>query len=291
MVTAADTTPEHVQACQAAVGQKPVDSTNDGPFTPFTLSRRRCAAQVDDFVSRRNRRRQLGRDGHRSPHRLRVHELPRHVARAAGWRRRSPASTYSFDTRGVAAEATIAPASTASDRSTRVRRRCKDAERPRRCSSPCQRPPWARLIAVNANTGEIAWQTTLGTTEALPAGKQNTGGSGSAGPTATAGGLVFIGATNDRRFRAFDSDDRQGTVGRRSWTARPPPIRFRIRARTASNTSQSWRATRWLSSRSRRLLLAQVLSEVIGEDLDLLVVDLGAVLLHRHDDVAPLRSV
>jgi quinoprotein glucose dehydrogenase len=58
---------------------------------------------------------------------------------------------------------------------------------------------------VNANTGEIAWQSTLGLTEALPEEKQNTGSSGSAGPTVTAGGLVFIGATNDRRFRAFDS--------------------------------------------------------------------------------------
>jgi len=39
----------------------------------------------------------------------------------------------------------------------------------------------------------------------LPEGKQHVGGSGSAGPTATAGGLVFVGATNDRRFRAFGS--------------------------------------------------------------------------------------
>ena len=58
---------------------------------------------------------------------------------------------------------------------------------------------------MNANTGEIAWQSTLGINEALPEGKQNIGGSGSAGPTVTAGGLVFVGATNDRRFRAFDS--------------------------------------------------------------------------------------
>ena len=42
-------------------------------------------------------------------------------------------------------------------------------------------------------------------TESLPAGKQNTGGSGSAGPMVTGGGLVFVGATDDRRFRAFDS--------------------------------------------------------------------------------------
>ena len=67
------------------------------------------------------------------------------------------------------------------------------------------RPPWSRLTAVDANTGEIAWQSTLGLTEALPESKQLTGGSGSAGPSATAGGLVFVGATNDHRFRAFDA--------------------------------------------------------------------------------------
>jgi quinoprotein glucose dehydrogenase len=70
---------------------------------------------------------------------------------------------------------------------------------------PCTRPPWSRLVALDANTGEIVWQSTLGITEALPPEKQLTGGSGSAGPTATAGGLVFVGATNDRRFRAFDA--------------------------------------------------------------------------------------
>jgi quinoprotein glucose dehydrogenase len=80
---------------------------------------------------------------------------------------------------------------------------------------PCQRPPWGQLVAVNANTGEIAWQTPLGLTEVLPEGKQRTGNSGSAGPTATAGGLVFVGATTDRRIRAFDSK-----TGKELWSAR-----------------------------------------------------------------------
>lgn len=80
---------------------------------------------------------------------------------------------------------------------------------------PCHRPPWSRLVAVDTNTGEVAWQTTLGITEALPEGKQLTGGSGSAGPTATAGGLVFVGATNDRRFRAFDA-----ATGEELWATR-----------------------------------------------------------------------
>ena len=70
---------------------------------------------------------------------------------------------------------------------------------------PCYRPPWSRIIAVNANTGDVAWQTTLGTNETLPAGKRNVGGAGSAGPIVTAGGLVFVGAAQDNRLRAFDS--------------------------------------------------------------------------------------
>ena len=80
---------------------------------------------------------------------------------------------------------------------------------------PCQRPPWGRLVAVDANTGDVAWETPLGLTEALPEGKQLTGNSGSAGPTVTAGGLVFVGATSDRRFRAFDSK-----TGKELWSTR-----------------------------------------------------------------------
>jgi len=72
-------------------------------------------------------------------------------------------------------------------------------------SLPCQRPPWGRLNAVDASSGRILWQVPLGINENLPAGKQLVGNSGSAGPSVTAGGLVFVGATNDRRFRAFDA--------------------------------------------------------------------------------------
>ena len=91
----------------------------------------------------------------------------------------------------------------------------KDASGRTIANLPCQRPPWARLVAVDANTGEIAWQSTLGLTEALPEGRQLTGGSGSAGPTVTAGGLVFVGATGDRRFRAFDAK-----TGKELWVTR-----------------------------------------------------------------------
>ncbi len=49
-------------------------------------------------------------------------------------------------------------------------------------SAPCQRPPWGKLVAVNAKTGEIAWESVLGLNEALPEGKQLVGSAGSAGP-------------------------------------------------------------------------------------------------------------
>ena len=80
---------------------------------------------------------------------------------------------------------------------------------------PCNKPPWARLVAVNAATGDIVWNVPLGITETLPQDRQRTGRLGMGGPMVTAGGLVFIGATNDRRFRAFDS-----RTGEELWVTR-----------------------------------------------------------------------
>ncbi len=82
-------------------------------------------------------------------------------------------------------------------------------------SAPCQRPPWGSLVAVNANTGEIVWRSVLGLNENLPEGRQLVGNTGSAGPTVTAGGLVFVGATRDSRFRAFDA-----ATGEELWVTR-----------------------------------------------------------------------
>jgi glucose dehydrogenase len=80
--------------------------------------------------------------------------------------------------------------------------------------APCYKPPWGELVAVSARTGQIAWSVPLGVMDDLPEGKRLVGNSGSAGPTVTAGGLVFVGATNDRRFRAFDS-----ATGQQLWEA------------------------------------------------------------------------
>jgi quinoprotein glucose dehydrogenase len=71
---------------------------------------------------------------------------------------------------------------------------------------PCQQPPWGELVAVNANTGDIAWRVPLGSFEELDAlGVPATGTLNRGGPIATAGGLVFIAASQDARFRAFDA--------------------------------------------------------------------------------------
>ncbi len=74
----------------------------------------------------------------------------------------------------------------------------------------CSEPPWGELVAVNANTGDIAWHVPLGAFEELEAKGIKTGTPSSGGPITTAGNLVFIGATIDGMFRAFDA--RTGSV-------------------------------------------------------------------------------
>ena len=81
----------------------------------------------------------------------------------------------------------------------------------------CTEPPWGELVAVDVNSGKIAWRSVLGVTDSFPEGKQHTGRPGLGGPTVTGGGLTFIGATDDARFRAFDTK-----TGREVWTYHLP---------------------------------------------------------------------
>lgn len=71
---------------------------------------------------------------------------------------------------------------------------------------PATAPPWGTLSAIDLNTGAYAWQIPLGEYPELVArGVRNTGSENYGGPIVTAGGLVFIGASNhDRKFHAFD---------------------------------------------------------------------------------------
>jgi quinoprotein glucose dehydrogenase len=71
---------------------------------------------------------------------------------------------------------------------------------------PAVTPPWGTLNAIDLNTAEYVWKVPLGEYPELAAkGLKNTGTENYGGPLVTAGGIVFIGATNfDKKFRAFD---------------------------------------------------------------------------------------
>ena len=71
---------------------------------------------------------------------------------------------------------------------------------------PAIAPPWGTLSAIDLATGNYAWRIPLGEYPELAAqGITGTGSENYGGPVVTAGGLVFIGATNfDRKVRAFD---------------------------------------------------------------------------------------
>ena len=94
---------------------------------------------------------------------------------------------------------------------------------------PCQQPPWGSLTAIDLNKGEFRWQVRLGEFDELTRrGIPKTGTPNLGGSVTTAGGLVFIAATNDGKFRAFDKD-----TGEELWMARLPasghatPITYR----------------------------------------------------------------
>jgi len=97
--------------------------------------------------------------------------------------------------------------------------------------APCVAPPWGTLSAVDLRSGQVRWEVTLGTTRDqapwplwFDNGAPNLGGS-----LATAGGLVFIGATTDKFFRAFDAGTGDEIWRQRiPYTANATPISYRL---------------------------------------------------------------
>ena len=79
---------------------------------------------------------------------------------------------------------------------------------------PCIKPPWGVLTAVDMEHGTIKWQIPLGDTPYI---HLNLGMPSIGGPIATASGLLFIAASLDDRFRAFDTD-----TGKLLWEVKLP---------------------------------------------------------------------
>jgi glucose dehydrogenase len=195
LVTAADTTAEHAAACRELVEKNGI--YNAGPFTPWAYRTAGAAPKTALVFPGGLGGANWGGTAF-DPRSGYVLVATQDVG-ALGWMETKEGSVVPYD-------------KTAPERPSG--RGVFDV-RIDGVSWPCQKPPWGRLIAINAATGDFAWQTRLGITEQLPAGKQNTGRPVLAGPIITASGIVFIASTDDNRFRALDVRD-----GRELWTAR-----------------------------------------------------------------------
>jgi quinoprotein glucose dehydrogenase len=99
---------------------------------------------------------------------------------------------------------------------------------------PCSPPPWGRVMAVDLSDSAVRWQKPLGTAPAVAnvPGSNEWGSMIFGGPLVTGGGLVFIGAASDDRFRALDID-----TGALLWEYELPaggqaaPMTYRYRGR------------------------------------------------------------
>jgi quinoprotein glucose dehydrogenase len=99
---------------------------------------------------------------------------------------------------------------------------------------PAIAPPWGVLNAIDLNTGEYVWKTVLGEDSVFKAkGVKETGTENYGGPVVTKGGLLFIAATKDRKFRAFNK-----RTGKLLWETQLPTAGFATPATYEVNGKQ-----------------------------------------------------
>ena len=218
LVRPEDTTPEHVAACTAMM-EKAGGYYNAGPFTPFMF--KDTNAPPKSTIQSPGGTGGVNWGGMAMNPTNGVFYVNAQNTTLVGWvQPREPGRDFAAESRGSthpydrASVGGLGPFFTFAAPLNGF----DENGRPRPGGNvSCVRPPWSKLYAVNANTGEILWESVLGLNENLPAGKQLAGSAGSAGPTVTAGGLVFVGATSDGRFRAFDEK-----TGKEVWVTRLP---------------------------------------------------------------------
>lgn len=216
MVTAEDTTAEHAAACQA-MWDKAGGFYTAGQYTPFIFHQDgappKSSIQFPGGIGGVNW------GGPAADPTTGWVYVNAHDTSLVGWtEKKDPNVEYSFDaphSDQLYDRASVDGKGPFFSFSAPISGKYDDKGRGVGPSAPCYKGPWARLTAIDANTGEIKWAVPLGLVEGLPDAKQLQGDTGSAGPTVTAGGLVFVGATNDKRFRAFDS-----TTGKQLWEAK-----------------------------------------------------------------------
>jgi len=198
LVTPEDTTPEHAQACKELWDR--VKFRNEGPYTPWLYKPNGGPPTIifPGFTGGTNW------GGTATDPKLGYIFVNSKDEPSSGWIQPNP--RYNENTKN-----TEFPYAQTGGGALSAMARDKDGRS--LGNLPCFRPPWASLMAVNAATGEFAWRVPLGVNDSMPEGKKNVGSPGYGGPMVTAGGLVFIGATRDKRFRAFDSK-----TGKELWT-------------------------------------------------------------------------
>lgn len=212
LVTAADTTPEHATACKALYDRSG-GFYNAGAFTPFLYHEEGKPPRSTIIFPGATGGTDWGGTAI-DPKEGYVFAYVQNMGQIGWTEKKVEGRQYSFDENGSKLEYSRASVDGGGPFFT-FSAQVKDADGKVIGTWPCQKPPWGQLYAVDVKTGDFAWQVPLGITPQLPPGKQNTGRSGSsfAGPTATAGGLVFIGSVPDNRFRAIDSKN-----GKELWT-------------------------------------------------------------------------
>jgi len=217
LVTAQDTTEEHAKACRDLV-ERSGGLYNDGPFTPWVY--RAPGAPPTSSVIFPGAIGGTDWGGFSADPQLGYFFVSSSNYGSIGWIEKTrEGSAVPYDQASAYGNPV---ASKFWERKTDARGQLLGES-----SWPCQKPPWGLLTAVNAATGEFAWQVRLGVTDELPEGKKNTGRITMGGSIATASGLVFIGASNDRRFRAFDSKNgKELWVTKLDYSALSVPISY-----------------------------------------------------------------